>query len=343
MDRVIAEKYQIIRLLGEGGTGKTYEAEDIDRQEKVAIKVISFHQVKDWQAIDLLEREAKALASLEHSAIPKYIEYFYEDTPEDRHFYLVRELVTGDSLYDLIRQGWQPNEAEVQEIARKILKILQYLHQQKPAIIHRDLKPQNLIRNKDGKIFLVDFGSVKEVYRQTTTRNSTFVGTLGYMPPEQLRGNISFNTDLYALGTTLLFLLTKQDPDCLPQVRMKFDFRNWANISDRFANWLDKILEPISEDRFQSAEEALNVLNSKYKFPQPTVSKIAIDKNSNSFTARIPLRGINGKRLSKDNFYGGIFALIPYLFVSIFIFILIGDFFWQINQVRLVPLRGSNE
>lgn len=334
---MILEKYKIGRLLGEGGTGKTYEAVNIANNQRVAIKVISFCQVKDWKVIDLFEREAKALANLQHPAIPRYIDYFYEDTPEDRHFYLVRELVTGDSLFDLVQQGWQISEDEIIEIARQILAILQYLHEQKPAIIHRDIKPQNLIINKDGEISLVDFGSVREVYRQTITRNSIFVGTLGYMPPEQLRGDISFATDLYSLGATLLFLLTKQNPDDLPQQRMKLDFRSQVNISDRFANWLDKILEPIPEDRFQSVEEALKVLNSKHIFPQPTGSKIILSKNLTNLEATIPLSGFNGDRFNKDNIYSGIFSLVVNIIICSILLVCIGDFFVTMRQGNINP------
>ncbi|MEM7594865.1 MAG: serine/threonine-protein kinase, partial [Cyanobacteria bacterium P01_A01_bin.83] len=223
---VISQKYRITKLLGTGGVGKTYEAEDITTSQKVAIKIVSFRQAKDWKILELFEREAKTLASLGHPSIPTYIEYFHLDTDDDRCFYLVRELITGHSLFDLVQQGWRATEDEVKQIAIQVLEILKYLHQQTPPIIHRDIKPQNLIRDDEGKLFLVDFGSVQEAYRQTLSGNSTFVGTLGYMPPEQLRGQVSFASDLYSLGATILFLLTKQCPDDLPQQRMKINFRS---------------------------------------------------------------------------------------------------------------------
>ncbi len=181
----------------------------------------------------------------------------------------MRELVTGDSLFNLVKKGWRVNEDEVKKIAIQVLEILNYLHQQTPPIIHRDIKPHNLIKSKEGKLFLVDFGSVQEVYRQTLSGGTTFVGTLGYMPPEQLRGQTSFASDLYSLGATLVFLLTKQNPNNLPQPRMKIDFRSQVKISDKLVNWLDKTLEPIAEERFQSVEEALEALYSHNKFPQP--------------------------------------------------------------------------
>ena len=329
---MIKDKYQLIKLLGEGSAGKTYEAKEIATQRRVAIKIMTLRQVKDWKAVELFEREANVLADLQHPAIPKYIDYFYQDTPDDRNFYLVRELISGNSLFDLVQQRWKPDEDEVQEIAKQILSILQYLHQQKPPIIHRDIKPQNLIRDESGKIFLVDFGSVTEAYRQTLIGNSTFVGTLGYMPLEQLRGDVSLSTDLYSLGATLLFLLTKQNPDSLPQKRMRLIFQDLINVSDRFSNWLNKILEPIAEDRFQSATEALRELNSKNEFPQPTGSKIILKKDNNTLEATIPLSGFNGDRFNKNNIYSVILYLVSNVMICFILLVSIGDVFVTIRQ-----------
>ena len=223
---IVAEKYRITKFLGQGGVRTTYEAENLNNSHRVAIKVTSLRQSKDWKVLELLERETRILAFLDFPSIPKYIDYFHVDTSSDRYFYLVRELVTGHSLFDLVQQGWRFNEEEVRQIAIQVLEILNYLHRQTPPIIHRDIKPQNLIRNEEGKLFLVDLGSVQEVYRQTVSDGSTFVGTLGYMPPEQLRGQSSFASDLYSLGATLLFLLTKKSLDQLSQKRMKPDFRS---------------------------------------------------------------------------------------------------------------------
>ena len=309
INSILLGRYRLIKLLGEGGTGKTYEAENKINSEKVAIKIVSLKQAKDWKALELFEREAEILSSLKHPNIPKYIEYFHIDTDEDLYFYLVRELIEGDSLFDLVQAGWQIDEENIKQIAIEILKITKYLHEQTPPIIHRDIKPQNIIRNKDAELFLVDFGSVQEVYRETIAKNSTFVGTLGYMPPEQLRGQVDFSSDLYSVGATLLFLLAKQSPDHLPQQRMKINFRSLTNVSNKLGNWLDKILDPIAEERFQSAEEAIKTLCSENKFPQPAKSRIILDRNNDSLEIKIPLHGLNGLRYSKDNIYSGLLAL----------------------------------
>jgi len=262
---VIAEKYRIFSPLGEGAFATTYEAEDIVSCQRVAIKVLSLRQTQDWKILELFEREAKVLRQISHPSIPKYIDYFQLETNSDRRFYLVQELISGQSLSELMKTGWHPGEEEVKKIAIEILKILQYLHQMTPPILHRDIKPQNIIRRADGQVFLVDFGAVQDVYRNTLTRGGTFVGTLGYMPREQFRGDVKPASDLYALGATLLFLLTSRSPIELPQRRMKIDFRSSVSISDDFAYWLEKMLSPAIEDRFQSAREADHNLFSVFE------------------------------------------------------------------------------
>ena len=157
----------------------------------------------------------------------------------------------------LIKAGWQVTEVEAKNIAIQMLEILVYLHSLTPPIIHRDIKPQNIIRQEDGKVYLVDFGTVQNIYRQTVGISNTFVGTLGYMPLEQLQGNVLPASDLYSLGCSLLFLLTGKSPADLPETSMKIDFSNQVNISWDFANWLKKLVEPNLDKRFKSAEDAL--------------------------------------------------------------------------------------
>lgn len=213
----IIDKYRIISILGEGGTAITYEATDLTQPDlSVAIKILSFIQTKDWKLVELFEREAKALQNLNHPRIPKYLDYFAIDTDRDRQFLLVQELIPGTSLADLVEQGWYFQESEVKNIAQQILEILTYLHGFQPPVIHSDIKPHNIIRTETGEIYLVDLGAVQDVYRNTLTRGATFVGTIDYISPEQLRGHASFASDLYSLGCTLLYLLTRRSPSELP-------------------------------------------------------------------------------------------------------------------------------
>jgi serine/threonine protein kinase len=222
---IIAERYRIIETLGQGGNGITYKAEDLKSTEQVALKALSLHHMSDWKQMELFEREAQTLASLSHPGIPKYLDYFQVDTPEDRGFYIVQQLVAGKSLAELVKNGWRSNEAGVQKIATQVLNILIYLQKLTPPVFHRDIKPQNLIGAKDGKVYLVDFGSVQNTYRSTFSYGSTVVGTFGYMAPEQFQGQALPATDLYGLGATLLFLLTHRSPADLPTDRLKISFR----------------------------------------------------------------------------------------------------------------------
>jgi serine/threonine protein kinase len=279
---VISDRYRIVAPLGQGGMGTTYEAEDLTNYQRVALKALSLRQIKEWKVLELFEREARVLANLAHPAIPKYLDYFPIETPNNRSFYLVRELVRGESLADLVEKGWHPKQSEVKQIAVQVLDILNYLHQLTPPVIHRDIKPQNIIRCPDGTLFLVDFGAVQEVYRNTLTRGGTFVGTLGYVPQEQFGGSVKPASDLYSLGATLLFLLTERSPDELPLRRMKIDFRRYVKVLPEFADWLEKMLEPAIEDRFESAQDALEALqpskNTTFSVPLLTQSKYAPPK-----------------------------------------------------------------
>ncbi|MBE9045074.1 ankyrin repeat domain-containing protein [Pleurocapsales cyanobacterium LEGE 10410] len=257
---IIDGKYRVTGVLGKGGVAVTYRAIALATEDSVAVKVISLKQLGDWKQIELFQREAEVLAKLDHPAIPKYIDYFDLETATDKAFYIVQQQAPRKSLAQLVESGWRTSEAEVKNIARQVLEILAYLHSLDPPVVHRDIKPHNLIRSDDGKIYLVDFGAVQHTYYNTLMQGSTVVGTYGYMSPEQFRGKALPATDLYSLGATLLYLLTHRSPAELPQDTLKLNFRNSVNISESFADWLDKILEPDLEDRFGDANVALTEL-----------------------------------------------------------------------------------
>ena len=259
---VINQKYKIVDIIGQGSSGITYSAIALATKIEVAIKALSLQGVNDWKQIELFEREAKILANLDHRCIPQYIDYFCLDCNDSRNFYIVQQLAPGKSLFQLVRDGWRTNEAEIKSIAKQILEILIYLHGLVPPVVHRDIKPQNLIRSDEGKIFLVDFGAVQNTYYTNFKQGSTVVGTYGYMAPEQFRGQATPATDLYSLGATLVYLLTHCSPAELPHNNLKINFRERVNISNQFATWLDKILEPNLAARFTSADEALTDLCS---------------------------------------------------------------------------------
>ncbi len=260
---VVRSRYQIANVLGQGGIGITYAAEDLQTGDRVAIKALSLRRMTDWKVLELFDREAKVLAQLDHPAIARYLDYFQIDSDRDRDFYIVQQLVEGRSLAQAIAEGWHGSESDIQQIAEQVLDVLIYLHELKPPVIHRDIKPQNIILQPNGKIAIVDFGAVQDTYRSTQVGGSTVVGTYGYMPPEQFRGKSVPASDLYALGATILFLLTGRSPTDLPEVRFKINFRGSVDVSPHFANWLERMIEPAIEDRFSSARQSLKVLQNQ--------------------------------------------------------------------------------
>ncbi|MDB9312149.1 ankyrin repeat domain-containing protein [Spirulina sp. CS-785/01] len=268
---IIAEKYYLLNLLGEGSSGITYAAKHLKTGQKVALKVLSLQHIENIKFIELFEREAQVLKTLQHPNIPQYLDFFPIETEQNYCFYLVQELVEGQSLERLVQQGWRATPTEIRQITEQLLTVLTYLHQLSPPVIHRDIKPHNLILKDKGKIFLVDFGSVQNTYQSTLARSSTVVGTYGYMAPEQFIGKAVPGTDLYSVGATLLFLLTHRSPSEFPTDRLTIDFRSSVTVSEGFALWLEQMLAPDLQDRFSSAENALNALRSQTIKP-PSVS-----------------------------------------------------------------------
>ncbi|MFN3360435.1 MAG: serine/threonine protein kinase [Pseudanabaenaceae cyanobacterium] len=278
-------------LLGEGGFGKTYAGIDRETGRPVAIKTISLRQMQDWQSLDFFQREASILAQLDHPGIPKYITSFHEDTETDRTFYLVRELVVGESLANLIKQGWRAQEAEIRDITAQLLEILIYLHELNPPVIHRDIKPSNIIYQPDnGSVFLIDFGSVF-LATGTVSGMGTFVGTYGYIAPEQLRGEASAKSDIYSVAMTVAFLLTGREPSELPRKALRLNLRSLkVNASAHLLEWIDRANAPIPEDRFTSAREALQKLQSQMhqKAQPPVGSKISTAIDDTKLEIHIP-------------------------------------------------------
>lgn len=301
---VVGDRYRLLGVLGKGGSGLTYRAQDITTGDRVALKELSLRGLGDWKKLELFEREARVLATLDHPAIPNYVDYFQVDTPDNRLFYIAQALAEGDTLAEQVAAGAHFGETEVKRVAQDLLRVLKYLHRLNPPIIHRDIKPQNLIRRDDGAVFLVDFGAVQAVYRQVATFGSTVVGTYGYMAPEQFRGQAYPATDLYGLGATLLYLLTHQDPGELPQTRLKIDFYDHVTVSDDFADWLDGLIEPLVEDRFSSAAAALSALTAPEpqrpdspppllpQHPKPLSSRVQLRRRRRHLILKIPAPGL---------------------------------------------------
>ncbi len=248
--------YQVLRTLGQGGMGTTYLAWDATGKiaghpQLLVLKEMNADMAKIAKARELFEREARTLKSLSHPGIPKYYDFFVEGTKK----YLAMELIHGQDLEKLIflKGPVTPGIAIAWMI--QTCDILDYLHSQDPPLIHRDIKPANLmVRNSNNCIVVLDFGAVKEIGTAPGTR----IGAEGYCAPEQERGQPLTQSDLYAIGPTLIYLLTSENPFKFYRQQgrsFRFNVANVPTITPELREVIDRVTEPLPRDRYQSAKE----------------------------------------------------------------------------------------
>jgi serine/threonine protein kinase len=253
---LLASRYRVLDEIGSGGQATTYRARDEARAAIVALKELRLRHARDWKAVELFEREAEALERLDHPAIPGYVDSFHEEREGgELRFFLVQDYVEGRTLAELLEAGESFDEEDAIEILDQMLAILVYLGEQRPPVIHRDIKPSNIIRRPGGALALVDFGAVQLVASETVG-GSTVIGTAGFVAPEQLTGHGAPATDLYALGATILQLLTGRAPDELPRRRLRLDVGASVDVRPGLQRLLEDMLAPALEDRIDDATRA---------------------------------------------------------------------------------------
>ncbi len=298
--QVLQERYYLQQSLGQNAGRQTWLAQEQSETspKPVIVKLLAFSPQMQWDEFKLFEREAQVLKNLDHPRIPKYRDYFSldRDTGEGLcWFALVQDYIPGNSLQQLLAQGKHFTEAQVRSIATQVLEILTYLHGLNPLVLHRDIKPSNLIWGADEQVYLVDFGAVQD---PTAVEGATFtvVGTAGYAPLEQFWGRAVPASDLYALGATLIHLLTGTAPAELPQSNLRIQFRDKVSLNASFISWIEWLTEPDLDRRFSSAEQALEALktghslsSSKYKSCQPTASRVQFQKSRSQLIIEIPI------------------------------------------------------
>ncbi|MCC5601651.1 protein kinase domain-containing protein [Nostoc favosum] len=251
--------YQVLRELGRNREGGriTWLASKVDTGEQMVIKQFCFAQAgSSWSGFEAHQREIRVLQGLAHPGIPRYINSFATSDG----FCLVQEYINAQSLAET--RSFAPEE--VKQIAVKALKILRYLQNLNPPVIHRDIKPENILVDEELNVYIIDFGFAR-IGSQEVAASSVFRGTPGFIPPEQMFKPTEA-TDLYALGATLICLLTGIKSTKIDQLQDQDDpylikFRHLLpRLNLRFLSWLEKMVQPLQKNRFVNAQSALEAL-----------------------------------------------------------------------------------
>ncbi|NIS81536.1 MAG: PQQ-binding-like beta-propeller repeat protein [Anaerolineales bacterium] len=253
----LQDRYLILGLIGAGGMSNVYKGRDLhfpNVQKLVAIKEMT-SMVSDQTMYEMIvnnfEREADLLATLSHPAIPRIYDYF----THNNSLYLVMEFIDGLDLEALLVESEEfLPEKQVVEWAIELCDVLSYLHNHQPEpVVFRDIKPSNIMIDQHGHIRLIDFG-IARIFQPG--QKGTMIGTEGYSPPEQYRGEASPAGDIYALGATLHHLLTRRDP----RIEPPFSFAERpirdinAEVSAEFEAVVNAALAYDPKNRYPSAD-----------------------------------------------------------------------------------------
>ncbi len=266
--QVLAGRYRVIQVLGAGGFGETYITADLHLpgEPQCVLKHLK-PATNDPQVLDIarkfFQKEAETLQQLgDFDRIPRLLAYF----EEQKEFYLVQELVRGHTLSLELISGQKWPEAAVRRMLREVLSILEFVHSQ--GVIHRDIKPENIMRrDEDGKLVLIDFGAIKQVRNQPTNMGTTpqtvAIGTLGYMSPEQARGNPRPSSDLYALGVIGIQAISGRHPSELveDEATGELQWQHFVQADPLLIDHLSEMTRYHFRDRFTTASAALAALN----------------------------------------------------------------------------------
>lgn len=283
--------YRVLRPLGGGGFGKTYEVDDSGT--KKVLKVL-FNTVP--KAVELFQQEAEVLKRLNHPGIPKveldgYFIYFPRDAKEPLHC-LVMEKIAGMNLEEyMIQRNHQPiGERAAVRWLKQIVEILHQVHQQ--HYFHRDIKPPNIMLRPNGQLVLIDFGTAREVtqtfMQKVAGQQVTGIISAGYTPSEQMNGKAVPQSDFFALGRTFVYLLTGKSPDHFNE-----DARNgkliWRDnvigISQNLLDLIDYLMSPFPGNRPKNTQEILHKL-SKLATSLPEFKTSNSPNQSSNFAAK---------------------------------------------------------
>ncbi|MBS1957107.1 MAG: serine/threonine protein kinase [Cyanobacteria bacterium SZAS-4] len=243
-------RYEVMRSIGVGGQGTAYLCRDLslkDESNTVVLKETIIPVFGDdsirRKSLESVEKESRLLQSLDSPGIVKLMDHFVED----HRAYLVLEHIDGSSLRDVVQNQGPLGGEQTHDLALQMCDILKVLHAN--GVVHRDFTPDNLILNSKGKLKLIDFNVAQQLQGGAT---GTIVGKHAYLPPEQFRGKATSQSDLYAFGATLFFLLTGRDPEPISQSTPQ-------EVNDQIDERLNDIVKRSTalqtNNRYKSAEE----------------------------------------------------------------------------------------
>ena len=268
--QIIKERYEIVEILGEGGMAFVYKARDKQLQRNVAIKTLKPNYVNQEKFVDRFRREAQTAANLNHPNIVQIFDWGIEDEP-----YFVMEYIEGNTLTSIISGNRTVGLNDILYIGSQVANGLKEAH--KRGLVHRDIKPGNIMITPDGKVKVTDFGIVSLQNEESDiTKTGAVLGTASYISPEQAQGKpVSFESDLYSLGTVLYELIagkppfTGDSPIATATKHLTDKPEKLSNyrkdIPKALENAILKLLEKRPSDRFKSAEDLRALLLQQRK------------------------------------------------------------------------------
>jgi eukaryotic-like serine/threonine-protein kinase len=264
---LLAQRYQIVQILGQGGMGAVYKATDLELNRTVALKVIRPELARDKAIVDRFKQELL----LAHQVTHRNVIRIYDLSEAEGMKFITMEYVEGENLLTLIRQKQRFTPDESVEIMQQVCRALEAAHS--VGVIHRDLKPQNVMRDKTGRVVVMDFGLARTLEGEGMTQSGALVGTMEYMSPEQALGKpLDQRSDIFALGLIFYEMLTGQMPfkaNSAVASLLRRTQEQVAPVSDHdntiprsVSNIVSKCLERNLELRYQTTTELLRDLET---------------------------------------------------------------------------------
>lgn len=256
--QILNDHYKILDVLGQGGFGRTYRAENLKRFQEICVLkefVPKLEIQQDAAALqkaqELFQREAQVLYGLSHPQIPRFQETWSTVFQGQPRLILVQDWIEGESY-----RGQVLAEGALVQWLADVLEVLAYLHSRTPPVIHRDISPDNLIYGRHiQKPVLIDFGAVKELVSQSAGQRGTVIGKQGYCPIEQQQGKACAASDLYALGVTAIVLLTGRSPSSLRNSRGQWCWRSQVTVSKPLGTLLDRLIADSLAQRYRTVTQ----------------------------------------------------------------------------------------